>query len=310
MSKQIIFLSHRDIDKAQWDQCINQCTNGLIYAQSWYLDIVSPGWAALITPGFDYIMPLTWKKKYGIRYLFQPAFVQQLGIFTIHKDIPDSILYEFISAIPKEYSYLDFFVNHKNQFAENHFSELILQKRLTHHLLLDQDIEKIRKGYSENLLRNIKRAHKNNFAVTTDVSIDEIIRLFQKNRGTEISGMGTKEYNLLRQLARKAQQKNLASMYAVREDKKLHAAALFLKSNQEYIFLFSATSEEGKKTGAMSLLIDSFIQYHENESMLLDFEGSMDKNLSRFYKSFGASEVVYLHVQQNRLPKLIRWLKK
>ena len=59
----------------------------------------------------------------------------------------------------------------------------------------------------------------------------------------------------------------------------------------------------------MSLLIDSFIKEHSREDNILDFEGSMDVNLARFYKSFGSKEVVYLQILKNNLPVIIRWLK-
>ena len=73
--------------------------------------------------------------------------------------------------------------------------------------------------------------------------------------------------------------------------------------------IFSAVNEAARETGAMSFLIDSFIQNHQNENLNLDFEGSIDKNLARFYKSFGANEVVYLQIKKNRLPIYLRWLK-
>ena len=87
------------------------------------------------------------------------------------------------------------------------------------------------------------------------------------------------------------------------------AGAIFLKSTHSYIFLFSATNDEAKEKGAMSLLIDSFIRDHANVDHLLDFEGSMNVNLARFYKSFGSKEVVYLQILKNDLPFIIRWLK-
>jgi hypothetical protein len=90
----------------------------------------------------------------------------------------------------------------------------------------------------------------------------------------------------------------------------LAAGVLFLHSNHEYILIFSAVNEEARQTGAMSLLIDTFIRSHANEKMNLDFEGSMDANLARFYKSFGAEEVVYLQIKKNNLPIPIRWLKQ
>ena len=40
----ITYLTHDQIDKTLWDHCIAQAPNGLVYAWSWYLDIVHPGW--------------------------------------------------------------------------------------------------------------------------------------------------------------------------------------------------------------------------------------------------------------------------
>ena len=95
----------------------------------------------------------------------------------------------------------------------------------------------------------------------------------------------------------------------IKTDDKLEAGAIFLKSDSksgsrkgEYIFLFSATGDRAKESGAMSMIIDTFIQNHSEENMNLDFEGSMDKGLARFYKSFGSEEVVYLQIRKNRLP--------
>jgi hypothetical protein len=59
--------------------------NGIVYAYSWYLDIVSPGWDALVKDDYKSVMPLTWRKKYGIKYLYQPFFTQQLGVFSSDK---------------------------------------------------------------------------------------------------------------------------------------------------------------------------------------------------------------------------------
>ena len=95
---QIKHLQHKDIDYARWDECITQSHNQLTYAHSWYLDIVSPNWEALVTENYEYIMPLPVKRKYGIPYLVQPIFVQQLGVFSKH-DIPKHIIELFIKQI-------------------------------------------------------------------------------------------------------------------------------------------------------------------------------------------------------------------
>ena len=310
MSTHIRYLTHDEIDKAKWDQSLPTGGNGAIYAQSWYLDMVSPHWDALVSEDYSLLMPLTWRKKYGVKYLYQPPFTQQLGLYSSSGKITSSQVKEFIGAIPASFRYLDIFINSKNQLAQGSFPGLKIKPRLTHHLSMEQDYTRIRKDYSTNLSRNLKKASANEFKVIQDFRIDELISLFRKNRGQRISTMGSKEFNVLRQLAETAFRKKAAFLYGIQLQGKLVAGALFLSSGYEHVFLFSATGPEGKKNGAMSLVIDRFIQDHCTKPGVLDFEGSMDKNLSRFYKSFGADEIVYLHIQLNRLPGLVRWLKK
>ncbi len=95
------------------------------------------------------------------------------------------------------------------------------------------------------------------------------------------------------------------------------AGAILVESNRKVIFLFSATNAEAKSSGAMSFLIDSFIKENSQRNLTLDFEGSNDPNLARFYKSFGAKECIYFHYKKNDLPWIlsksvtfIKWFRK
>ena len=44
----IQYLTHEQIDKTKWDNCIHTADNGLIYAYSFYLDAMSKQWDALV----------------------------------------------------------------------------------------------------------------------------------------------------------------------------------------------------------------------------------------------------------------------
>jgi hypothetical protein len=92
-------------------------------------------------------------------------------------------------------------------------------------------------------------------------------------------------------------------------DGTLLAGAFFCDANGKVIFLFSGNSAEGKEKGAMFFLIDSFIQENAQKNLILDFEGSNDPHLARFYKGFGAKECVYLQAKRNTLPWYLRWYK-
>ncbi len=60
----------------------------------------------------------------------------------------------------------------------------------------------------------------------------------------------------------------------------------------------------------MFFLLDRFIAKYANTDTVLDFSGSNDADLARFYNGFGAEKEVYYRVVKNRLPLFIRWLKK
>jgi hypothetical protein len=73
-------------------------------------------------------------------------------------------------------------------------------------------------------------------------------------------------------------------------------------SHYKAIFLFSATNQEARETGAMSMLISQFIYSAAGNHLTMDFEGSNDPQLGRFYRSFGASKTSYPSIVINRLP--------
>lgn len=44
----ITYLFNSEIDKDKWDNCIKNSPGAKPYAYSWYLDIMAPGWQALV----------------------------------------------------------------------------------------------------------------------------------------------------------------------------------------------------------------------------------------------------------------------
>src|SRR5678809_1754095 len=98
---QIEYLTHQQIDKAKWDICIDSADNGLIYAYSFYLHHMAKHWDALVLNDYEAVMPLTWNKKYGFYYLYQPAFTASLGVFG--KNLTKEIIDDFISMLPSKF---------------------------------------------------------------------------------------------------------------------------------------------------------------------------------------------------------------
>ena len=101
--------------------------------------------------------------------------------------------------------------------------------------------------------------------------------------------------------------KGLIQNYGVYSPKnELCAGAIFIKSKHKTIFLFSGLTVEGRELNAMAMLISAFIEDHSQHPITLDFEGSNDPQLARFYKSFGAITSTYPHLEINNLPFLTK----
>ena len=302
----IKYLRNSEIDKDKWDKCINRSPQGETYALSWYLDIVSPGWDALISDDYKIVFPLTKRKKFGFKYLHQPFFTQQLGLFS-SQEVSEIDIENFLHTIPTQFRLIEIQLNAGNKISS--VSGFKLSPRKTHLLNLSENIVTLRKNYSENLRRNLKKAMTTGFNVSENCEVKDIIKLFRNNRGKKVDNLKDEDYSRFEILMKEADRRKSIECLCMKNDKSLLAGAIFLNSVHSRIFLFSAVSEEGRKNGAMSMIIDNFIERHCGDDKSLDFEGSMDENLARYYKSFGSKEVVYLQVLKNNLPPLIRWLK-
>ncbi len=148
------------------------------------------------------------------------------------------------------------------------------------------------------------------FQIANKTDVSDLIKIFRAHRGSNIENLGSKDYKTLSKLIAEAEKHNAIEIIATRLKEKVCAGAAFFKSNNHYIFIFSATDEIAKSSGAMPLIIDHFIKLHALTDTVLDFEGSNNPNLARFYKGFGAEEKTYLQIKKNLLPAPLKWIKK
>jgi len=309
----IKYFNNQDINKKKWDRCIDDSVNARIYAYSWYLDIVSPEWSALILDDYQAVFPITSGNKMGIKYCYQAPFTQQLGMFSPLLHTPQ-MLDSFLKKLSESFPLIQINLNSYNKTSV--YKETISSK-INHELDLIASYDNIRKSYSKNLKRNIKKAQKTDLTIFENLKPEAVIDLFRANKGKEIKGLSDNDYQKLNHLIYKALSINKVEVWGIyTPENNLCAAAVLMKDHKRFTFLFSATNQEAKDTGAMPFLIDSFIQQHSEEKKIFDFEGSNDENLARFYKSFGSAVVHYPHFFQNNLSwhfsilwKLKQWIK-
>jgi len=302
----IKYLKHSEINKPKWDECIRNSPNGMIYAYSWYLDTVCPGWEALVEDDYDSLMPLPVGKKYGYIYTYPPPFVQQLGVFSIH-GIKEEKVKDFITAIPAQYRYVEMNLNEKNAI---HSSVVEVNEHVSYTLDLSRPYSEIFSLYSSQTKRNLKKAMASSLTIVQSAQSEKIIKLFSENRGMELE-LPVAFYTVLRQLIKKMSSKGLVKCIGVNDkNNAMCAGAFFVKDAGRDIFLFSGANKNAYDSHAITFLINSYIEEYSGTPSIFDFEGSMDIDLARFYAGFGSTKINFPVIRKNNLPAPVKWIKE
>lgn len=288
---QLLHLKNKDIDYKRWDEKIEVSLGHFPYAKSWFLDIVSPHWEAIVSENYTYIMPLPVKKRFGLIYLVQPVFTQQLGIFSANR-IDDSIVNEFINKIP----YYSYQLNLNNT---NPTQTGILLPNFV--LSLQKSFDEISNLFTKNTIRNIDKAIKAQLTVSK-LDFDNEIRHFISENAND-----SYKYNLLIifALIEKACEHSAMDVWGVKnKNGDLVATACFHKTKGRLVYVFPVSNNEGRSNSAMFLLLNNIIDIYSENYQLLDFEGSQVDSIARFYKGFGAINQPYFMIKKNR-PKFL-----
>ena len=288
----IIHFRNNAINRERWDRQMNLSYNKLTYAYSWYLDVVSPGWEALISEDYEYLMPLPVKSKYKIPYLVQPILTQQLGIFSTHK-INENTVEEFIKEIP-------YFSYEINLNEHNPYSKALIYPNFI--LDLNQPYTQIVSSYSKNTLRNIEKASKLNLQIKPNLPLKDFLDFYLTVEKKHLSITRS----LLEKLIKTGISVNALTLYGVYSaENNLIAGLCLLRSDKTLTNLLPVSSGEGKTSSAMFLLINKLIHDNSEKEKCLDFEGSRIEGVARFYRGFGAKNHPYYTLKRFRPSFLI-----
>jgi hypothetical protein len=276
-SLKILCLKNAEIDKQKWDSCIDDCGFGLIYASSFYLDIMSPDWQALILNDYQFVMPLTCHKKFGISYLYQPAFTQQLGIFG------------------------EINLNYENNIDD-------FSKRRTNLILpLGIPFDEIKSKFRRDFVKNIC---KNQLSYSADEDFATAIGLFKKVNSDKIR-LSNNNYNKFSRLCYEIKKRGGLLVRKVHSPEgKLLSSAILFKDHRRIYYILAATNVEGREKEANYFLLYHLIKEFAGHDLIFDFEGSDIQTIQFFFKKFGAIEQPYFFVKWNRLPFIQKKIKE
>jgi len=300
MPAAISILSPAEINIERWNACVAAAPNGLIYHKFEYLQHMCAQWTGFVAGDYESIMPLPWRKKWGIRYLYAPAFVQQLGWVGFTTAATD--------AIHQQFRYGDVFLNFSNtDIAAT--SQAVPKTNLV--LNLATSYENISSRYKKDLQQNLKKAAKHALHYQASDDIAYAIQLYRSLYQDRFRHVSADDYNRFCRLCTRLQQKGECMVRTVTgNNNEIHSIGIFLTDKKRVYNMMNATTDAGRKLEANHVLIDGVIKEFAGQSLLFDFEGSDLPGIKSFYEKFGATDQPYFHYHFNHLPIPLRWLKR
>jgi hypothetical protein len=298
----IRFLERHQIDTVKWDLCIRKAINGLIYARFFYLDIMAKNWSALVLNDYEAVMPLTWNRKYGISYLYQPAFTAQLGMFSpFQQDI--KIFENFLLQLSSYFKYCEIHLNYGNPSLDH-------PVRANYILDLDKPYPVLRKNYKKRLVENLMESSLFELEYTHSIDYQNTIRLFKNEYGKRFPQTRQSDYDHFEILCGRLQENNMIFAREVRDKKGviLNSSIFFRDENRIYNIM-SVTPSAGREKRAHFYLLDQLILEFSSNKIVLDLEGSEVPGIAEFYRKFGTVNQAYPFLKFNNLPFPFRYFK-
>lgn len=300
----ICYLQRKDIDIPRWDACIRSAPNGLIYGfHSWLDHMASKQWDALVLGDYKAVMPLPWRRKAGIVYLYQPAFTQQGGVFG-PPDIDPEMMDAFLYHLRIRFRFAEINLNYGNVYSG-------LPARTNFILPLDQPYDRLASNYKKDLARNLRLAAGASLRYLDHFHLKTALDLYHQVYAIRTPHVTPRDYRHFEQLCLLMQRQGQVLVRAVTGPKQqLLATAVLLRDRNRLYLLQSATLPEGRQLEANHFLLDQLIREWAGRDLILDFEGSDIPGIAHFYANFGSRDQPYYFYRHDRLPCLFRLIKK
>ena len=304
----IEYLTYNNIDKQKWDDCIKRSINGLIYARSFYLDSMAANWDGLILGDYQAVMPLTWKTKWGIRYLYQPAFIQQGGIF--YENEKDNQPKSFTSKAMEHFKFAEITLNYRND-ASCLDGKAKISLRNNYVLNLARPYDDLYHNYHPAFTKSLRRIQKFEMHYQPSEDFRSAIHLYRELYNKRLPYFSREDFLHFENICNVLAGKNSVLTRSAYDAKgNLLATVVLLKDDKRLYNLISCITPAGKLLEANYFLYDKVLAEFCEHDLLLDMEGSDRKGIADFYKKLNPVNEPYPFIKYNNLNSFIKLFKQ
>lgn len=276
-------IKRKDLEVEKYSSAIEKALNYRIYAEHWYLDILTHAkWECWIWGDYEVIMPVPLQYKFGFKFVLQPIYCQQLGVF-YEEEISDELFQEFEKKLHK-YRVRAYHFNEEN--TERYRPEG--ERKVNYVLDLSRSYEEIKSSYSKSTKWNLKQFEKSKKEIFNR-SIAEFDLIRFKSENSKFKFSPEKLMAILNGLEKRSQ----LQLKVLIEDKDVQAYGCFIISKNRVFYINSASNKYGKKIAAPTGILNHVIYDFFQQDKVFDFEGSSNSQIGFFFGGFGAVEKFY-----------------
>lgn len=304
----IQYLKKEAIDLNRWDAALAQSPNRLIYAESNYLQHMCDDWHALVLNDYEAILPIPIRRKWGIAYMYQPAFFQQGGLFAATNAA--AITPGFLDALAREIKFAETTMHAGMEFPDP-ATPFQIKTRKNFLLPLSDNYEAVADRFPAYTRQRIRRAEKNELHYTGSHQLHDAVQRYRHLYQQRLPAFTDDVYDRFEKLCQYYNTQNrlyIREVYAA-DRREILASVILLKDDHRLYNLASSVTEKGKKMLANYCLFDQVIREFAASGLTLDFEGSDVPGIAYFYEKFASHQEAYYFIRLNQLPAPLKWLK-
>lgn len=236
--------------------------------------------------------PLTQKNGIWIRYPQNQKLVTKIA----HEN---RVIKELLNQLEEEKLYScnqNFDYRYKNWY-EYYWRGYNQTTRYTYVIEDLTDLKKVYDNFDSNLRRNIRNAEKV-VEVRRGLDIGEFYELVKETYKRQDMKVPY-SMEVMRKVEENCSSRNCREIfYAIDKEGNIHSAIYIVWDDESAYYIIAGSKPEFGNSQATSLLIWKAIEYSASYVKKFDFEGSMMKNIERFFRSYGGTPKEYFSINK------------
>ena len=287
-----------------------------LFLQHWWLEAVCAGKRWDVVAAYDRqgnptaVMPFLWGSRFGIRYVLQPQLTQFSGPYFFYPEGLDPrrrLAFEHEASRQLLQRLETFRVAYFNQnFSPSvtnwlpfYWAGFAQTTRYTYRLPSLGDLDAVWAAMDGNQRRRQVRQNLGRYTLGP-ATPDELATLHRQYWEAR-AGHDLLSRDLMTRVASAALARGQALLLGLRDGEGQLCAVHFAPYDDRCAYsLLSAQRPGGQDRGVASLLVWLMLRELSSRTQAFDFEGSMDPDIERYYRSYGAEQISYFQLTKSR----------